>query len=350
MESSQRSEKRRCSCPRCPESDGNPRQRSQNIWVLHCGVPSVPTADGNCHIFFTVQSDKIMTLLGGRSLALKSSQWPLPVETSEELATCRWSAEGLKTAQAETNVPNGLHVLCCFDVMSHERKNKSSLNIMSLIWASSSSGFPPRGSSGLCRQPSVHDLHDTKKQMRSSCCDWRREPPLTAKRVATYGPPARCSVGHVMQKRHQKPQWLAFFILLQYKNKIIWICSYIPAVCCSGTKILLLVVSRHSSLCCVQLGMLSEVLDVNVWVSGLFESCSALFLLATSLHNVAPSCVYIANSMKLEPAAILPLLFLLHRTLERLLHIKESWSRLHFMWHELTWRTSASATRPDLLI
>lgn len=153
---------------------------------------------------------------------------------------------GAKTAQAETNVPNGLHVLCCFDVMSHERKNKSSLSIMSLIWASSSSGFPPRGSSGLCRQPSVHDLHDTKKQMRSSCCDWRREPPLTAKRVATYGPPApaRWSVGHVMQKRHQKPQWLAFFIQLQYKNKIIWICSYIPAVCCSGTKILLLVVSR----------------------------------------------------------------------------------------------------------
>lgn len=67
-----------------------------------------------------------------------------------------------KTAQAETNVPNGLNPLCCFDVVSHDgEKNKQmftqhkviSLSLIILV-------FP---SSGLCRQPSVQDLRGTKQ-------------------------------------------------------------------------------------------------------------------------------------------------------------------------------------------
>lgn len=154
----------------------------------------------------------------------------------------------------------------------------------------------------------------------------------------------------------KKPQWMAFFIQLRYKSEIIGSGSHILAECCSGTKLLLLLlllVSRSggdirlqsscwaagplgpphgaafSSGCFGELRppLFNTDIIIDYWSSA---SGSAVSLLATSLHSVAPRCVYIANSMKPEAAAILPLLFLLPRTLEWLPHIKESWSHLHF--------------------
>lgn len=114
--------------------------------------------------FFPVKSDNIMTfrgqkLCGENQLVTTSSGnwWGF---------VCMLKCRGAKN-QLEQNQKV---LLCCFDVLSHDRKTKSSLSIMSSShWDSSSSIFPPQGSSGLCPQPCMHDLHNAEKQMRPLC-------------------------------------------------------------------------------------------------------------------------------------------------------------------------------------